>query len=244
MEVLMTRTEALVRLQQVDLELIRRKRALEALPQGNKIKEIRAAAKKLASELTKIVGIRKDIEMDLAETSEQHNKMAHLVDKVQQDALEGPQDYKAVRELEQQLTHLAKRLEKLEFERNELESKLAKIQTSEKKAREVAERLSQEGHAQATSYQEQSAQITAEIEKLSAEREMLVSELPQELLDTYAKACKRFDGLAVETLTGNRPSICRVTLQPSDFADIRRSNDDICECPYCHRILVTSTAFE
>ena len=109
----MTRTEALVRLQQVDLELIRRKRALEALPQGNKIKEIRAAAKKLASELTKIVGIRKDIEMDLAENSEQHDKMAHLVDKVQQDALEGPQDYKAVRELEQQLNHLDKRLENL-----------------------------------------------------------------------------------------------------------------------------------
>lgn len=240
----MTRTEALVRLQEVDLELLRRDRALAALPQRAKIREIRAAAKKLASELTKVVGARKDAEMELAENGEQHDKMAGLVDQVQADAAEGPQDFRAARDLEQQLTHLAKRLEKLEFERREIEARLTKLRATEDNARSVAERLSREGHAQAEAYARDSSGITAEVERLKAERERLVASLDDALVARYEAARERFGGLAVETLTGNRPSVCRVTLQPSAFADIRRSGDEICECPYCHRILVTSTMFE
>ena len=63
----MTHSEALLRLQQVDLELLRRDRALEALPQTQKIKQIKAAAKKLVSELNKVIGARKDAETDLAD---------------------------------------------------------------------------------------------------------------------------------------------------------------------------------
>ena len=240
----MTRTEALVRLQQVDLELIRGERALAALPQGGRIREIRAAAKKLAAELNKVVGERKDVEMELEENRAQHEKMAGLVDQVQADAADGPQDFRAARDLEQQLTHLAKRMEKLDFERGELEARLARLREAEQGARDVAGRLSEEGRAQAEAYRKAGGQIAEEAERLRAERDELVASLPAELVDRYEAARRRFGGIAVETLSGNRPSVCRVTLQPSDFSDIRHSGDEICECPYCHRILVTSTMFE
>ena len=38
---------------------------------------------------------------------------------------------------------------------------------------------------------------------------------------------------------GNVPSVCRVKLQPSLFHDLAHG-DEITECPYCHRILITS----
>ena len=44
---------------------------------------------------------------------------------------------------------------------------------------------------------------------------------------------------AVERLAGNVPSVCRVKLQPSSFHDLAHG-DEITECPYCHRILITS----
>ena len=67
-----------------------------------------------------------------------------------------------------------------------------------------------------------------------------MSGISPELLDRYEKARKRFGGVAVETLVGNKPSACRVTLQPSSFADIRRSASEVTTCPYCKRILVVS----
>ena len=47
-------------------------------------------------------------------------------------------------------------------------------------------------------------------------------------------------GIAVEPLVGNRPSVCRVALQPSSYTDIRRSNAEVTTCPYCKRMLVIS----
>ena len=74
---------------------------------------------------------------------------------------------------------------------------------------------------------------------LLMERDELAARLPSGLLERYEAARRRFKGLAVERLRGNVPSVCRVSLQPSQFHDLAQG-DEITECPYCHRILITS----
>ncbi|MGO5250547.1 zinc ribbon domain-containing protein [Atopobiaceae bacterium LCP21S3_F11] len=240
----MTHSEALLRLQQVDLELLRRDRALEALPQTQKIKQIKAAAKKLVSELNKVIGARKDAETDLADNRVEYGHMVEVLDRVQAEAAQGSNDYRIVKDFEEQLSHLAKRMEKLDFDKAEIERRLAKLRDSEDKARGVGARLQQEGKAQAEAYERDSASIKAEKDELTRERRSLLADLPTDLVDRYEVARKRFGGIAVESLHGNNPSVCRVALQPSDFSDLRASGADICECPYCHRILITSEVFE
>ena len=135
-------------------------------------------------------------------------------------------------------------MEKLDFDKAEIERRLAKLRDSEDKARGVGARLQQEGKAQAEAYERDSASIKAEKDELTRERRSLLADLPTDLVDRYEVARKRFGGIAVESLHGNKPSVCRVALQPSDFSDLRASGADICECPYCHRILITSEVFE
>ena len=103
----------------------------------------------------------------------------------------------------------------------------------------AAERLDAERAATEGSLEEDSASLRAEIVRLSRERDQVAASLSGALLERYEAARKRFKGLCVERLHGNVPSVCRVKLQPSSFHDLAQG-EEITECPYCHRILITS----
>lgn len=239
----MKESEALVLLQDVDLKLIRDDASLKKLPQVVKIEAVRAARKKLASDTNKIVGQLKDCQMDIADNEADHRRMEDITEDVHQQIEDARDDYRALKGYDLQLSALAKRIEKLEFNHKQLEQRLAKLQQAEKNARDLDDKLTQQGHALVESYRTDSKQLTDEIADLRRERERAIRDLRPETYEAYQKAQKRFDGLAVETLKGNRPSICRVTLQPSSFDDLRRG-PAITECPYCHRMLVTDGMFD
>ena len=52
---------ALLRLQEIDLELARVNKALEDLPQREKAVQVRNALKSLSRDITKLAGLRKDV---------------------------------------------------------------------------------------------------------------------------------------------------------------------------------------
>lgn len=226
----------LLRLQQVNLDLMRTRKQVEELPQKEQITKIRKATKRVSSELSRIMGVRKDLELAISDNEDDHLHVSELVDEAQKRA-EGQQDYRAIRDLEGQLTAYAKRLEKLEFDRAHLEEQLASVQAKEQEYNAWLAKAKAEEDALLAAYKEDVESAGNRMNELLAEREELAGAMPQELLDRYVRASKRFQGLAVETLNGNKPSICRVALQPSQYAQLK-SADGICECPYCHRILV------
>lgn len=239
----MRETEALLRLQEIDLTLIRHKKTLAAMPQMKKINAVRAARKKLASQLRQIVGQRKDAEMDLEENEHSQLRLHEIVDETQAKFDSDETSYREIKNLEDQLTSLAKRIEKREFQHKELSSRLKKIQTAEKNARALDDKLVAEGEALVAGLREQTADIERDVRKLSLERDAVVVSITPEVLARYEEACKRFGGLAVEHLRGNVPSVCRVAIAPSAFGDIRRG-PAINECPYCHRMLVAEGMFD
>ena len=120
----------LLRLQQVNLDLMRTRKQVEELPQKEQITKIRKATKRVSSELSRIMGVRKDLELAISDNEDDHLHVSELVDEAQKRA-EGQQDYRAIRDLEGQLTAYAKRLEKLEFDRAHLEEQLAAVQAKE-----------------------------------------------------------------------------------------------------------------
>ena len=183
----MSEASELLRLQEIDLELMRTKKTAEALPQRQKVAAARAAAKKVAGELTKIVGQRKDLEIELADLDDSKRFFSEKVTEIQDGTYN--QDFRSAQDMEYNLA-----MDK----------------------------------------------ITERVKTLAFERERIVADLPASIVTSYEAARKRFGGVAVETLVGNRPSACRVALQPSSFTDIRRSGAEVTTCPYCKRILVVT----
>lgn len=238
----MKESEALVRLQEIDLALIRDKRTLARMPQTKKLQAVAAARKKLASEISHIVGLRKDAEMDLEENEANHKRLAEIVAEVQEKYTSATVSYREVADLESQLTDLAKRIEKLEFKHGDLVARVDKVCEAERNARAIDGKLTAEGASLMKALKEQAAGIEQDMKELESERAQVVEFISDEVMDRYKEAVRRFDGLAVETVRVSQPSICRVTIPPSSFGDIRRG-PSITECPYCHRILVTDGMF-
>lgn len=236
----MSDASALLRLQQIDLELLRLRRVVEALPQRERILAARTALKKVAGELTKIVGQRKDLEIEIDDLESTKRDVHRLVDEAQQRSQES--GYRDVRDLEGQLSVYAKRLERAEFDADRAVERLEVVERAERNALALKAKLEAQEASQLEEMRKQSADIAGQVKDLTTERESVVAELPAQLVSRYDRAVKRFGGVAVETLDGNKPSACRVALQPSSFADIRNSGEDIVTCPYCKRILVLGEA--
>lgn len=237
----MKETSALLRLQEIDLELMRLNATLKAMPQQKKLDAIAAAERNLAGKLKRIVGQRKDAEMELEDNEAAHARKTERVSEVQREAQERAQDFRGIRDLEAHLTALAKELEKLEFKHRELEANLERLMKAEQNATELADRLKDERAAQNESYEHASADLMARVRVLAQERTSVLASISEEVAASYQRAAKRFSGLAVERLKGNVPTTCRVKLQQGIFNELMRG-PLITECPYCHRMLVTEGA--
>jgi predicted nucleic acid-binding Zn-ribbon protein len=233
----MTEPQALLRLQEIDLDLLRCERALQTLPQRERLATVKVAQRRMASEITKIVGRRKDVEIDLADLDEKRKHYEGIVGEVQAKAADSTGDFRALHDFEGQLSELAKALEKTEFETGKNMEELERVEHAEKNARDVQTRLGEQEAALVESFRKDAATVLAERKQLEAERADVTPRISAALLKRYAAACERFDGNGVETLVGNKPTACRVTIQPSQYTDLRHGGP-ITECPWCHRILV------
>ena len=235
----MTEASALLRLQQIDIELLRHASTLQKLPQQAKLKTIALAKKKVAVELKKITGQRKDIEIDIVDVNADISHYRQVRERVMAEAEEGPLTHREARTVEESLTHLAKVTEKCEYRLGPLNEQLSKLQLAETNAQKMMERLDVEERSVQKSFEEDSSSVREQILALKDEREAVAGQISDDVMARYEAARKRFGGLAVETLVGNVPTTCRVKLQPSQYHDIARGAE-ICECPYCHRILITT----
>jgi predicted nucleic acid-binding Zn-ribbon protein len=216
--------------------------ALRQMPQQKRLAALAQAKKKLKSELQKIVGQRKDAQMELDDNEERHIRLLQIMDEVREKAQES--GYREVGDIESQLTSLAKKVEKLEFAHGELQATLGKLEKAEANARALGDRLDGEGEELEASYKRDSADLMARVRELARERKAVLAQLSPQTARTYDEKSKRFGGLAVERLQGNVPSVCRVKLQPSQYGDLRRAGEPIAECPYCHRMLVVEGALD
>lgn len=237
----MAEPEALLRLQDIDIKLMRIHAQLDAMLQQQKLATIVRAQRQLARQTTIIVGQLKDAQMELEDNESQHALVLNKIAKVKSEAQEREAGFRQTRDLEAHLSALAKQQEKIEHAYMEKAAALERLQKAESNARAMAERLIAEKTVQQNSFEKDSADLRAEERLLKNERAQVIAEISAEVMERYEQACRRFGGLAVESLHGNVPSVCRVKLQPADFGDLRRG-PEIGMCPYCHRILITKGA--
>ena len=229
----MTEATALLALQDLDLRLLKLASQLSSMPQQEMLRKIDQLSKRVSSEITRIMGQRKDAQMEIE---------AHYREKtaeVQAEADSGAHTHREVIDLERQLTSLAKHIEKSEFRLGPAREQLRRLEYAEHNAKRTLAETENRRVLVQNSLEKESKGIRSDIVRLSREREAAAAALAPERLAAYESARKRFKGLAVERLVGNVPSVCRVKLQPSQFHDLAHG-DEITECPYCHRMLITS----
>lgn len=226
----------LLALQDVDLELARVEHALQTLPILTEIAKKRSTYAKLKAEATRLMAQRKDAEMAVEDLDEAERSCRAEIAEAHDREID-PSDYRQVQDLEVKLSLLAKRLDKIAFDRPEVEGALAEARDREERLNSYITRFEASVIADTKSARDQANDLKNTIDGLQSRRDAIVDRLPDDMLGRYRIAVERFKGIAVERLEGRVPSVCRTALQPASMDALRRVVD-VAECPYCHRMLV------
>jgi predicted nucleic acid-binding Zn-ribbon protein len=81
--------------------------------------------------------------------------------------------------------------------------------------------------------------IDAQVATVSAEREQIAGQVPDDLLELYAKVRAQYGGLAAAALRSRRCEGCRLELNGADLREIAtKPENEVLRCPECSRILV------
>lgn len=226
----------LIKLQEIDLELERNRASLKNLPLIAELAKKRASYMKLKSESTRLLAARKDAQIAYDDLDHSEAACVEAARAARSRPLD-PSDYRAVRDLDEELSLLAKKIDKIQFDRPGARRALDAALEREQKFNDYVKRFEESIVADTKRARAQAADLQASIDELERRREHILGILPEDVRTSYERGLVRFKGLAVERLEGNVPTVCRTALQPSSM-DALRHADEIAECPYCHRIIV------
>ena len=109
----------LLKLQQIDLELARNKSELANMPELKELASKRKTYVKLKSEMTKLYAQRKDLDIELDDLNTTEIQTNNAIEAAKKRHVDGS-DYREVQDLENELSTLAKRLDKIEHTRKDV----------------------------------------------------------------------------------------------------------------------------
>lgn len=226
--------EELSVLQRVDLQLITIRRELDGL--GNAASELRneltmkrafVEAKRL--EMAEIERQRRDLEAKIADeeakTKDRRMRMQRIRNEKELGALR--REVELAKEssalFEEQLVKLIEGSEGREMEIAALEEELA-TREAELAAREREQ-------------VERTEALRADVERLTAEREVAAGAIDEDVLRRYQRLLERKGGLAVvEVRASGECRGCHMRVPPQLITQIHR-NQDLVACPSCQRLL-------
>ena len=152
-----------------------------------------------------------------AKTNEQYRAFQHEIEYIE----------KEIRKAEDRILELM-----TEFEPLDLAVKKAEIAlTEEKKTVEAEKKVARE----------RTAADQAQLDQARAERTEAAKKVAPQVLSTYERIRKKWNGVAISEATTGRCSACQIVLRPQVFQDLRKG-DQLMTCESCGRFLFYNPA--
>ena len=227
----------LLRMQQIDLDLMKAKKKLEELPQRATILAARQKKRTIEQKRDQVAEMRARAEGMAAKLEAEDAELAEKQRRVQ-EAIDGSLgNYRNVEAHTKELNGFAKRRNALEVELTRLGEELAKIEGVQSQVSQALAEVDKQEAAAIVSFQREGGALQAEIARMSADREGMSAELSPELRDTYNRTASRTGGVAVGLLTEGRCGVCRTVIDGGRHIDLK-AEAPLGTCPHCKRLLV------
>ena len=227
----------LLRMQQIDLALMKAKKKLEELPQRATILAARQKKRTIEQKRDQVAEMRARAEGMAAKLEAEDAELAEKQRRVQ-EAIDGSLgNYRNVEAHTKELNGFAKRRNALEVELTRLGEELAKIEGVQSQVSQALAEVDKQEAAAIVSFQREGGALQAEIARMSADREGMSAELSPELRDTYNRTASRTGGVAVGLLTEGRCGVCRTVIDGGRLIDLK-AEAPLGTCPHCKRLLV------
>jgi uncharacterized protein len=236
----MQTADILLRLQDIDLEILRSEKTLEDLPQRTRILEIRAKRDEVAQKGAQVAEMQTAADSQMAclceEDAQQEARLAEL-----QDVIRSTQDYRVIASLTRDLEGCGKRREKIAFELNTLEGKTIKIHAVADQVTATIKKLEQQEAQVTKDFIAVGGKLKESIQRLRSDHDALIAQLDVKLRDDYESLSRKKGGIAVSVFDGSHCSVCRVELPEGQVHELR-TGPVVSICPNCHRIIIIQPA--
>ena len=227
----------LLRMQQIDLDLMKAKKKLEELPQRAAILAARQKQRAIEQKRDQVAEMRAQAEAKASKLEAEDAELAEKQRRVQETIDGSRGDYRNVEAHTKELNGFAKRRNALEVELTRLGEELAKIEGVQSQVSQALAEVDKQEAAAIVSFQREGGALQAEIARMSADREGMSAELSPELRDTYNRTASRTGGVAVGLLTEGRCGVCRTVIDGGRLIDLK-AEAPLGTCPHCKRLLV------
>jgi len=223
----------LVQLQQADTAILEKRRFIDKVPlRVNEVDEplrnAKAELEKIRQKATALAKKKKERESTLTETQEKIAKMKNRA-----SDLKTNKEYQAhLKEIEVSEKEIGNIEEQILTLMDEMEAMEKEISAREKSVRAEEEKI----QAFKKELDAEVSRLDQELAVLKEDRAKTVSQLEPDIYATYLALLKRGNGMAMARADQEICLGCNMNIPPQLFVEIRK-NEDLIQCPQCHRIL-------
>ncbi|MDR1412470.1 MAG: hypothetical protein LBJ07_00895 [Actinomycetes bacterium] len=227
---------ALLKIQQVDLNLAEMNARLE---QTNHKRKIAAAHAKLAEGEQRLSSIERAVEELDGHIANLQTEVEMVTEKIagEQKKIESSADYRTVDALTAELESLAKRREKLEYDELQLMERKQGFVEARLDTQEKMNRLRELETTELEAYRNLQRKVQHARAELLTVREQLSALVAPTTLKRYEKIRDAKDGVGVARFEGGKCGACQVPVPASMRAGLEDA-DDFEICPTCKRLLI------
>jgi len=225
----------LLELQQVDARLRKVQAQLAAIPKKIAEVEARLAAARgevEKSQTAKLAAVkdRKKYELDVEQWKERVRKY-----KDQGAQIKTNEAYKALQhEVQMAEEEIAKAEDRLLEQMVAAEEYDRRIKSSEKAVKEVEE----VARGERSRIEAEKATADKEVAEVTAERNRVLADIPEDMLDHYTRIARKHNGVALAEVREEKCSACGMRVRPHVFQEMRRAgSEEVFHCETCTRIL-------
>lgn len=237
MELTSEQINALVELQQTDLDIAKQRKALDALPYKQRIAELKKKRIGIKDKQIEIQGMREDAKA-ASDSLEQEDAKLSAKQAESQAAIESAKaDYRSVASHSKEIEDASKRRESIAEEVLELSEKLDRMDSLLSRVSQALSALDAKEAQELASYRSEGGALASALKDLHSAREGITARIPSDTLAAYERIAKGKCGVAVSFLVNGGCSACRSSIDPARALQMKR-NGRLSTCPHCGRMMI------
>lgn len=237
MQVTTDEVVTLLKMQHIDMEIMRARKQLEGLPQRAVILEARTKKRTIEQKREKLDALHAEASAKLSRISDEDASLAEKQQRVQEEIDSTRSGYRDVEARSRELNGYAKRRNTLDAELAAIGEELSKIESMQAQVNQLLAGLHEKESVATESFVKEGGALKQTLSNLEGERGVLAASLPDELIALYEKTAKRTGGVAIGRLQGDSCGVCRMVIEGGHLIDMKRQGN-LAPCPQCGRLLI------
>jgi uncharacterized protein len=235
----MAESDALLALQDLDLEVMRAEKRLDELPEKRAILETRAKIAEVHKLKAKAQLLVSKLEAELRAHQDEVSNLTEKLATEQKKVME-TSDHRQVQAITREMDGLKRRRDKVEMLSLQLMERIDKADGQLVKVNAALDQLAVKEESLVEQFKAEGGKLQTEIATLNARRDAYASQLSADTLQRYRTVRDQKGGIGVGKLEDTTCSACRMELPAERVKELRGSGSDVGVCPECKRLIVVS----